>query len=472
MSSEDLAMTLSVSRNRLRIVAVVLPVLFLALIDFARHALFPDQIHSLWGTLGSGAVVTLGALAFSRFVFGVVDRLQERVISQNNELMVLYERVRGQVRQLKALHGVAQGLIGELDTNALLSRIVGVSRELVAARYAALGIADSSGKLFRFFFDGVDEETRRLIGDPPIGRGIVGYVLKEGVSVRVPDIAADPRFVGFPPHHPVMRSFLGVPLKMKGTVIGALYLADKEAEGHFTDEDEELVSLLASQAAVAIENARLYQEAMAVAAMEERERIAHDLHDNIIQSLYAVGLSLERAERRLEREPQEARRRIVQAIEEINGIMRDIRNYIFGLGASDAEGADLSTALQQIVKEFEVNSLAAGHLEVGPELPELSLSARAHLLQFVREALSNVLKHASAKQVWVSVGRCGNELVATVQDDGVGFEPERLGQARGYGLRNLAERARSLRGSFHVESAPGAGTVVLLRFPVDPVTVG
>jgi signal transduction histidine kinase len=267
-----------------------------------------------------------------------------------------------------------------------------------------------------------------------------------------------------------MHSFLGVPLKMKGHAIGALYLADKEGEGGFTEDDQELVSLLASQAAVAIENARLYQEAMAVAAMEERERIAHDLHDNIIQSLYAVGLSLERAARRLEREPEEARRRIGQAIEEINGIMRDIRNYIFGLGTADVEGTDLNAALQQVLREFEVNSLAAARLDMDPNLPELSVQARAHLLQFVREALSNVLKHASAGQVRVSILREGAEMVASVSDDGKGFDPDQAGPSKGYGLRNMAERAKAFGGSFHLSSHPGLGTTVTLRLPLDSVT--
>jgi len=150
--------------------------------------------------------------------------------------------------------------------------------------------------------------------------------------------------------------------------------------------------------------------------------------------------------------------------------MRDIRNYIFGLGTADVEGTDLNAALQQVLREFEVNSLAAARLDMDPNLPELSVQARAHLLQFVREALSNVLKHASAGQVRVSILREGAEMVASVSDDGKGFDPDQAGPSKGYGLRNMAERAKAFGGSFHLSSNPGLGTTVTLRLPLDSVT--
>ncbi len=462
-------MRFSNSRRILQIFAVVLPVLFVTALDLGRHLLFPDTVYTLWGTLGMVSVLSLGTLAFSQFVFGVLDRLQGRIVTQNRQLTELYGRVSDQARQLKALHCVALGLIGELDTNALLTRIVKVSRELVSAKYAALAITDAAGSITKFFSDGIDEETRRQIGNYPIGKGTVGYVLREGLSLRVSDLFTDPRFEGFPPNHPIIRSFLGVPLKMKGATIGALYLAEKIGAEEFTVDDQELVSLLASQAAVAIENAKLYQEAMAVAAMKERERIAHDLHDSIIQSLYAVGLSLERAMRRLEREPEEAQRRIAASIEEINAVMRDIRNYIFGLGSADSDDLDLSTALHRVLREFEVNSLATAHLDMAQDLPELSLEARSRVIHFVREALANVLKHASATQVWISMSTEAGWLTVKVRDNGRGFDTSSTTKSRGYGLRSMAERAKASKGMLRIDSSLGSGTEVTLQLPMEHV---
>ena len=150
----------------------------------------------------------------------------------------------------------------ELSLDAVLQRIVETSAELTGAKYAALGVIDRSGRaLERFLTTGIDDETHERIGDLPHGRGILGVLIRDAHALRLHDLTADPRPVGFPPHHPLMQTFLGVPIVLRGVAYGNLYLTEKAGGEDFTAEDEELVTMLAAQAAVAIENARLYESA-------------------------------------------------------------------------------------------------------------------------------------------------------------------------------------------------------------------
>ena len=165
-----------------------------------------------------------------------------------------------QLDRLRVLVDAGIALSSELSLDALLQRSSRLPRELTGARYAALGVIDQSGQRAGAFpHDGIDAETHAAIGDLPRGRGILGVLIRDAQPLRLHDIADDPRSVGFPRHHPPMKTFLGVPIVLRGVAYGNLYLTEKEGGGDFTDEDEELDALLASQAAVAIENARLYE---------------------------------------------------------------------------------------------------------------------------------------------------------------------------------------------------------------------
>jgi two-component system, NarL family, sensor histidine kinase DevS len=162
--------------------------------------------------------------------------------------------------RLRALVDAGIALNSELSLDALLQRLVETAAELTGARYAALGVIDESGRnLERFLTTGIDAETRAAIGDPPSGRGILGVLIRDAEPLLLDDIADDPRSVGFPPNHPPMKTFLGVPVLQRGVAFGNLYLSEKQGAGPFTDEDLEVTKLLAAQAAVAIENARLYE---------------------------------------------------------------------------------------------------------------------------------------------------------------------------------------------------------------------
>jgi signal transduction histidine kinase len=162
--------------------------------------------------------------------------------------------------RLRALFEAVLALSSELSLEALLRRLVEAAAELTGARYAALGVIDASGaELEQFITHGIDDDLRAEIGAPPRGRGILGVLIRKAKPLRLHDLAEDPRSVGFPPGHPPMHSFLGVPIMLRGVAYGNLYLTEKESGEDFTDEDAELVTLLAGQAAVAVENARLYE---------------------------------------------------------------------------------------------------------------------------------------------------------------------------------------------------------------------
>jgi signal transduction histidine kinase len=176
------------------------------------------------------------------------------------------------VQQLLALHRAAIAITGELNVDRLLQRIVDVARELVGCRYAALGVLGSDGYIARFPTSGVSTEERERIGAPPRGHGLLGVMLRAGETLRIPEIGADPRSVGFPPNHPPMKSLLGVPIFVRGRLMGDLYLTEKIGAAEFSAEDEWLVQLLATHAATALTNAELHEENMRALRRVEEER--------------------------------------------------------------------------------------------------------------------------------------------------------------------------------------------------------
>ena len=162
--------------------------------------------------------------------------------------------------RLRALLVAGTEIASELPLEVLLQRLVATAAELTGARYAALGVIDRTGReLERFLTSGIDEETYKAIGDLPRGRGILGALIDQATPLRLHDLSEDARSVGFPANHPPMRTFLGVPILLRGVAYGNFYLTEKDGGEDFTDEDQEIVTLLAGQAAVAIENARLYE---------------------------------------------------------------------------------------------------------------------------------------------------------------------------------------------------------------------
>jgi signal transduction histidine kinase len=373
---------------------------------------------------------------------------------------------RGSPPVFDALDAATRAVAGVLSVDEVLQVIVDQVRPLVRARYAALGIVDEHGIVERFITSGISDEVRASIGPIPRGHGLVGLIIEENRAFRIDDINVDPRRHGFPPNHPPMTTFLGVPITVKGRSVGNLYLTDKAGGSPFTEADQEIVEFFARHAGIAIDNARLHELVRSLAVIEERERIGKDLHDGIIQSLYAVGLSLEDVPDLMDEDPTEVVRRVERAIDNLHVAIGDIRNFIFGLRPDLLGGMPLMAGLAALADEFRHNTMIDIELAGAGLDSEPPADVTAHLLGIVNEALSNVARHAAASRAWVdaSSGADGS-VVVRVRDNGRGFDAS-IGAPLGHqGLANMRSRAAGIGASLEVVSDPGSGTTISITLP-------
>lgn len=372
---------------------------------------------------------------------------------------------------LDALGGLleaAQAMAVQGAPETTLQLIADRARTLVDARYGALGIVGAHGHHERFVTSGIDAATRARIGDLPQGHGLLGLIIRESRSIIVDDIASDPLSYGFPPHHPLMHDFLGVPVAVKGRPVGNLYLTDKRGSDHFTDDDRRLVEAFALHAGIAIENARLLAQVNQLAVVAERERISADLHDGLIQSLYAISLHLEDVTTRVT--DPEAVTMIDRAIDSLHLAIADVRNFIYTLEPGLLEGAGLLAGLAALADESRHNTLLDVVIEVPPRpVTEPATTVTGDLLAIASEALSNVARHAHAARAWLRVRDDGGELHLIVADDGVGMQA--TGSSLGHqGVRNMTRRAERIGGSLTFSPRPGGGTQVEVTVPRDAST--
>jgi signal transduction histidine kinase len=342
---------------------------------------------------------------------------------------------------------------------------VELSREITGARYGAMAVLAPDGSIADFITSGITEEERAMLGDPPAGHGLLGVIIHEGETLRLADLTKDPRSHGFPPNHPTMTSLLGVPVLSKGRIIGNLYLTDKQ-EGTFTESDEEMVRTFAANAAVAVENSRLQEKMRSLAVLQERERIGMDLHDGIIQSIYAVALGLEATSEDVTDRPADARTGIDRAIERLNDVITDVRSYIFKLGA-DRSAHDLVAALANLAKEFKINSLVETSVDVAGDLPQLEPDQQEAIYHVAQEALANARRHARASAVTVSLRPQNGFVRLRVTDNGEGFDPSAETSETHRGMRNMMARAKAVDGTVRIESEPRQGTMVELNVPIE-----
>lgn len=365
--------------------------------------------------------------------------------------------------QLQALSEAARAITSELSLEQVLHKIAQAAKTLIGAKYAALGVHDGSGSLSRFITAGIDPSTRNKIGSPPAGHSLLGAFLYQGKSLIVEDIARHPASVGFPENHPSMQSLLGVPIYSKEKLIGALYLADKEDQSEFTEADQQLMEMLAIHAAIAIENARLYQQTQRLAVLEERERFARDLHDGIIQSIYAVGLSLDSARASISAKNDVALEQIDVSMKSLANVINDIRNYIFDLRPQALKDKGLYARLQGLIKELRVNTILSIQTEIDPNINDyLSELQESHIFHIAHEALSNAARHARARKVFVTLSQDRGTITLKVEDDGQGFKVPQYINHGHHGLANIKERALVLGADLKIESSPNQGTRVIL----------
>jgi signal transduction histidine kinase len=365
---------------------------------------------------------------------------------------------------LQALDAAVRGISGLLGVEQVLQLIVDRVRDLVAAEYAALGIVDEAGLITQFVTSGITTEERKAIGDLPRGHGLLGLIIRENRSYRVPDIAAHPESYGFPPNHPPMRSFLGAPATVRGRVIGRLYLTNKQNASEFSADDQALVEMFALHAAIAIDNARLYGQVHRLAVVDEQDRISRDLHDGIIQSIYAVTLSLDDVPELVSEAPAEAGQRVDDAIDALHGVIRDIRNFIFGLRPLLLDSGSLLDGLRTLADEMRRNTTTEIEI-VGEEPKGVSLEIVAELLAISREALANIARHSGAAHTWIRLAATETRANLEIADDGRGMDQTAELVGGHHGLANMRTRAEALGGTFGMQSRPGAGTRIIVSIP-------
>lgn len=444
----------AVTLRRLKWIAVLAAAAFILLLEYVRQSIFPF-LDTWEGRLLMDGVIFAGALFFFGAVFHLIERMQGRLERQNRELLTL--------------HTAALDVYRELALDVVLQKVVDQARALTDARYGALSVINDENRISTFVTSGISTEERAGIGDPPVGRGLLGVVLHEGHRLRLPDIRRDPRSVGFPANHPPMRSLLAVPVLCSGPFRGNLYLADKNDGQDFTVDDEESLVRFATTAAIAIDNAYLHRRLNSLAVSEERLRIAHEMHDGLAQVLAYVNTKAQVVREHLKKDrTEEATKHLDQLAAAAREIYADVRESIIGLRSAATPGNTMADSLRDYVGTWEAQSgiVCRLHLESDMRLPT---GAELQVLRIVQEALANVRKHSKAQHADVRVEQVDSRIRITVEDDGVGFTPTELGRSEfpRFGLSTMRERAESVGGLFQLDSTPGTGTRVIIEVPAQ-----
>ena len=376
---------------------------------------------------------------------------------------------------LAALNEAALAIASAVSLDRVLQQITDSARELSGARFAALGVPGAEGNLEKFLTSGITPEEEARMDHRPRGLGLLGAIVREGRTIRLPRVYDDPRSIGFPPGHPPIECLWGVPILAATYPLGNHSLTQKQKKStdgqetviaEFTVEDQRLVEMFAAHAAIAIQNARLYEQVGRLAIVEERSRIGMDLHDGVIQSIYAVGLTLESARMLLPDDPEEANYIILQSISGLNDAIRDIRNFILDLRPQRFSG-DLNQALARLVREFQANAMVPVTFSANrATLTAMPLPVARTIFLSTQEALANIARHARADHVTVEIWQEPELAILCVEDDGLGFDVDKETQAVGHGLANMRDRAEELNGTCIIQSILGEGTQVCLRLPL------
>src|ERR1019366_7247132 len=353
---------------------------------------------------------------------------------------------------------LALGDAPDLDT--VLERIVRAARRQASARYGAIGVPDGRGGFARFVTSGISERTAATIGELPRTHGVLGALLDEG-PILLDDIRRHPRFSYYPAHHPTLTDFVGVPIKHRGSVRGNLFVSG-HASGHFTKSDSRKLETLAAYAGVAIANAELYAHSQRLAVVEERNRVARELHDAATQTLFSLVLAARAAA--LSTRDEEARatilgfeERTTSALHELRGLVQALRPKSLerdGLAATLADHADaLSTSGARVVVD------AAAGIRLPPETEHA-------LLRIAQEALNNALRHAPGSSVRGNLRKGAKPVPWGVRDDARGFDlPAPPRTRRGIGLATMRERAQDIGARFDIRTRAGGGTTVTVSVP-------
>lgn len=375
----------------------------------------------------------------------------------------LYEESRRRERWLVALRDITSEILADADADWLLAKIAEHARDLAGADSATiLTTSTTPGQLV--VAAAVGAQAAQVRGqEVPASKSISGEVMESGAPFVTEDASAHSTA-----YQPIIRRgrvgpAIFVALRVRGRATGTLMVANLKGGRPFDPGTVRLVETFADQASIAMAYVRAQEDVRRVGLMEERERIARELHDGVIQSLFAVGMGLQGTA--LITGSPEQTARIEVAVGELDGVIRDLRNYIFGLRPGILADRQLDQALRALGEEVMAGSGARVVVDIDADLAA-SLSGRSHeIVQLTREALSNVARHANAHNSAVRLVRAGQTAVLTIEDDGSGFDTRE--DSHGDGLRNMRERVSGLGGELRIASARGGGTALRITLPVS-----
>lgn len=372
-----------------------------------------------------------------------------------------------------ALHAVSSAVLAvtrHLSVHEVLQVIVRAAAQLLDARYAALGVPDDEGSFTEFVVEGVTDEEWAAIGPLPRQHGMLAKMLHENTAQRLTDIRREPGFEGWPAAHPVLKDFLGVPIRDGEEVLGIIFLANRRGPGGFTADDQDLLTLFAAHAAIAITNARLYERNRELTVMAERNRLARELHDAVAQKLFSLRLTAQAAAALADRDPARTVAELGQVERLAAEALAELRAVIFELRPADLGDDGLAGSLRKHIEVLDrVYETEVSFAAVPADGPGITLPQEHETVVFriAQEALYNALRHAGATSIRVRLGTQDGQVVLEVADDGAGFDPLHQNGRDGLGLTSMRERAASAGGSLSIGAAPGAGTVVRLEVPSE-----
>jgi signal transduction histidine kinase len=361
---------------------------------------------------------------------------------------------------LTTLFGAAVQVSREGELRNVLREIVASARMATGARYGALGVVGPDGYLIEFVHDGFPDEVVAKLGHQPVGLGLLGTLTRTGQTMRLTEISEHPDSSGFPEHHPQMSTFLGVPIRTGDTVFGNLYLTEKD--GGFTDEDEEAMEALALIGGLAVANARIHQRLRRSAVAEDRARIARDVHDDTIQDLFAVGLSLQAlSESARDKDMSTALRTEVRRIDQC---ITSLRHLILDLRRLEPNRL-LPAEVDELVEELAEAHGVKARVLIDGVFDAVPMPVADSVLHIVKEATSNALRHSGSQWVEVVMFGADDSIAISVNDAGKGFDPD--GHYGGLGLINLRARALQAGGTLEILTGVGRGTTLRALIPVD-----
>jgi signal transduction histidine kinase len=366
---------------------------------------------------------------------------------------------------LGTLKDIAEAVIHAAEAGTLrqvFQQIAYVAQQLVHSRYAALGIPSEHKTMMYFEVAGLEPDAIKRIAHPPIGRGLLGLIIEEREILRLEHMSEHPRSVGFPENHPYMDRLLGVPVQAGTQLFGMLYLTDRLDDQPFTQEDQWLVESLAGFAALAIAGSQLSEQHGRLMLLEERQRVGMELHDGIIQSLYAIGMQLQL----LKLTKPDVSDELTKTTSNLDAVIEDIRHYILNLKVAAYEQQTMRSALLDVVARLHIPETLNIQVNAPDRQPPFAPPIVEAVCQIAYEAVSNIVRHAGATQATIDVTESVTQFQMVIQDNGRGLSVRNSDEPGGLGLSNIMQRARIHGGEVVIEDAPGGGTRVTLRLPI------